>query len=92
MATSHSLLIRHLRLSGEEAQPDDDAGQDDGDEGATPGPTARLPASVAPPGCDVPARPAACRFQHDAPMMWPSGRRTEGDGPTTIALSSMGRA
>jgi len=53
MAASHSLLIRHLRLSGEEAQPDDDAGQDDGDEGATPGPTARLPASVAPHGCDV---------------------------------------
>jgi hypothetical protein len=89
MAASHSLLIRHLRLSGEEAQPDDDAGQHDDDEGATPGPTAGLPASVAPPGC---ARPAACRFQHDAPMMWPSGRRTEGDGPTTIALSSRGRA
>jgi hypothetical protein len=53
MAASHSLLIRHLRLSGEEAQPDDDAGQDGDDEGATPGPTAGLPASVAPPGCDV---------------------------------------
>ena len=53
MAASHSLLIRHLRLSGEEAQPGDDAGQDDDDEGATPGPTAGLPASVAPPGCDV---------------------------------------
>lgn len=50
MAASYSLLIRHLRLSGEEAQPDDDAGQDDDDEGATPGPTAGLPASVARPG------------------------------------------
>jgi hypothetical protein len=46
MAASHSLLIRHLRLSGEEAQPDDDAGQDDDDEGATPGPTAGLPRHV----------------------------------------------
>jgi hypothetical protein len=44
---------------GEEAQPDDDAGQDDDDEGATPGPTAGLPASVAPPGYDV--RPAPQR-------------------------------
>jgi hypothetical protein len=43
MAASHSLLIRHLRLSGEEAQLDDDAGQDDDDEGANPGPTAGLP-------------------------------------------------
>ena len=33
--SSDSLLIRHLRLSGEEAQPDDDPGQDDDDEGAT---------------------------------------------------------
>jgi hypothetical protein len=46
MAASHSPLIRHLRLSGEEAQPDDDAGQDDDDEGATPGPTAGLPRHV----------------------------------------------
>jgi hypothetical protein len=50
MAASHSLLIRHLRLSGEEAQRGDDAGQDDDDEGATPGPTAGLPASQPSPG------------------------------------------
>ena len=36
MAASHSLLIRHVRLSGEEAQLDDDAGQDDDDEGRDP--------------------------------------------------------
>ena len=46
-------------------QPDDDAGQDDDDEGATPGPTAGLPASVAPPGCDVRPGPQR-RFQHQA--------------------------
>ncbi len=65
MAASYSLLIRHLRLSGEEAQPDDDAGQDDDDEGATPGPTAGLPASVAPPGCARPAVSLPTRRPND---------------------------
>jgi hypothetical protein len=39
-------IEQYSSLSGEEAQPDDDAGQDDDDEGATPGPTAGLPRHV----------------------------------------------